>query len=351
LTTQGYACPNPSCAYFGVTDEAIHALVHCGGHGKQERIPDLKCQACGRKFSVRYGTALYRLKTASSHLAMVLTALAEGVGVAVAARIFGHSAFTIQTWLTRSGMHTQALHERLLRGLHLGHVQLDEVRTAIRQGSQIVWVWIALDARSKLIVAMHVGPRTLELAHAVAHALTHVLARGCVPLFTSDGLALYFYALTAHFGQWVHAAHSHACGWQVSAQLVYGQVKKHYRRWRIQRVEHRAIVGSVEQIKAALVPLGFSGTIQTAFIERFNATRRHGDTASPRSSDAPAAKPTSRGNWRRTWNGPTRTTRSSARTAACVKPRQTPCHCQAAPGCIVSVLRPWQRGLPPIGGP
>jgi len=70
----------------------------------------------------------------------MLTALSEGVGVAVATRIFGHSEFTIQTWLTHAGMQAQSLHERLLRGLHLGHVQLDEVRTAIRQGSQIVWV-------------------------------------------------------------------------------------------------------------------------------------------------------------------------------------------------------------------
>jgi hypothetical protein len=54
--TSGYACPNPGCVYFGVTDEAIHALVHCGSHGQHECISDLKCQACGRKVSVRYGT-------------------------------------------------------------------------------------------------------------------------------------------------------------------------------------------------------------------------------------------------------------------------------------------------------
>jgi len=132
LHTAGYACPNPRCANFGATDEAIHALAHCGSHGKQERIPDLKRQACGRKVLVRYGTVLYRLKTASARIAIVLTALAEGV--VVAARIFGHSEFTIQTWLTRVGMHAHSLNDRLLRGLHLGHVQLDEVRTAIRQG-------------------------------------------------------------------------------------------------------------------------------------------------------------------------------------------------------------------------
>ena len=29
------------------------------------------------------------------------------------------------------------------------------------------------------------------------------LAPVCLPLFTSDGLNFYFYALTAHFGQWL----------------------------------------------------------------------------------------------------------------------------------------------------
>ena len=125
------------------------------------------------------------------------------------------------------------------------------------------------------MAALHVGPRTQEPAHAVVHTLKHVLAPCCMPVFTSDGLALCFYALTSHFGQWVQEAHSRARGWQVSAQLLYGQVKKHNHRWRVQRVEQRAMLGSVEQIKAALLTLGFSGTIQTALVERFNATLRH----------------------------------------------------------------------------
>lgn len=32
VKTQGHACPNPTCRYFGITDETIHALV---GNGKR----------------------------------------------------------------------------------------------------------------------------------------------------------------------------------------------------------------------------------------------------------------------------------------------------------------------------
>jgi hypothetical protein len=44
ISTEGYFCPNKSCEYYGITDERIHALVGYGTHGKQEVIPDLKCQ-------------------------------------------------------------------------------------------------------------------------------------------------------------------------------------------------------------------------------------------------------------------------------------------------------------------
>jgi hypothetical protein len=97
IATAGYACPNSDCLYYGITDEQIHALVGCGGHGRQEYIRDLKCQSCRTKFSVRYGTALYRLKTPARRVGEVLSALAEGLSVGAAVRVFGHGEFTIRT--------------------------------------------------------------------------------------------------------------------------------------------------------------------------------------------------------------------------------------------------------------
>ena len=45
ISTQGYACPNPSCDYYRIVDEKIHALIGYGGHGKGEAIQDFfyKC--------------------------------------------------------------------------------------------------------------------------------------------------------------------------------------------------------------------------------------------------------------------------------------------------------------------
>src|SRR5215213_7108384 len=80
----------------------------------------------------------------------------------------------------------------------------------------------------------HLGPRTQASAHTVVHALRDRLAPDCVPVVTSDGLRLYYYALTAHFGQWVTAGRCRV--WQVAETLVYGQVRKVYRRRRLVRV-------------------------------------------------------------------------------------------------------------------
>jgi hypothetical protein len=46
---------------------------------------------------------------------------------------------------------------------------------------------------------LHLGPRTQNLAHSVIHSLRELLAPGCLPLFTSDGLNLYFYAARGPF--------------------------------------------------------------------------------------------------------------------------------------------------------
>jgi transposase-like protein len=226
IATQGFACPNRTCAYYQITNAQVHALVGDGTHAKAERRETFRCQACSTTFSARRDTPLYRLKTASQRVGEVLTALAEGLDVAAAMRVFGHQHATITTWLTRAGAHSVTLHQRVFQQLHLPHVQLDEIRTRLRSRAQIVWLWVAIDPLSKLIPVLHLGPRTQDAAHATVHALCQTLAAGCMPVFTSDGLNLYFYALTAHFGQWIAGVGRRARKWQVEAGLLYGQVKK-----------------------------------------------------------------------------------------------------------------------------
>ena len=67
--------------------------------------------------------------------------------------------------------------------------------------------------------------------------------------------------------------------WQVEPRLIYGQVKKSYRRRKLVRVTHVMRLGTEEALQVALQRLGFSGRLNTAFIERVNLTIRHGVAA------------------------------------------------------------------------
>jgi transposase-like protein len=238
VNTAGFACPNQQCLYFGITDDHIHALVGDGKHGHAERIQTFRCQACRTTFTSRRNTPLYRLKTPSQQIAMVLSALAEGLDASAAERVFGYRQATITTWLTRAGSHAQTLHKHFFRHLRIPHLQLDELRTRLRCAKQILWLWLAIDPCTKLLPVLHLGPRTQHMAHTVIHSLLELLAPGCIPLFTSDGLNVYFYALTAHFGQWLQVGRPgrNVRRWQVATNLIYGQVKKSYRRRKLVRV-------------------------------------------------------------------------------------------------------------------
>ncbi len=82
------------------------------------------------------------------------------------------------------------------------------------QAGQDIWVWAAIDATTKIVPVLRLGSRTLHLAYAVVHELHHRLQPGFpLPVFTTDGLRLYFYALTAHFGHWLQPADTRKPVW------------------------------------------------------------------------------------------------------------------------------------------
>ncbi len=95
VNSEEKACPHRCCTYYGIRDAQVHALVSNGWRGKSEQIRQWKCQACGCKFSDRRNTPMYRLKSASQFVAQVMTALAEGVDLSAATRIFDYHHTTI----------------------------------------------------------------------------------------------------------------------------------------------------------------------------------------------------------------------------------------------------------------
>jgi transposase-like protein len=170
IDTEGFACPNPQCRYCGITNAHMHALVGDGKHGLTERIQTFRGPACRTTFSARRHTPLYRLKTPAYKIAMVLSALAEGLDASAAERVFGSRQSTITRWLTRAGRHADLFHKRFFCNLHLPHLQLDEIRTRLRRSTQVLWLWLAIDPRTKILPVLYLGPRTQHAAHLLIHS-------------------------------------------------------------------------------------------------------------------------------------------------------------------------------------
>jgi IS1 family transposase len=218
---------------------------------------------------------MYRLKTASERVALATHLAMKGMSVADISEVLGHSEETVTRWLERSGRHSERLHERLFKQLVVVHIQVDELVTKVRQEGQRVWVWTAADAFSKAWLAWHVGQRTQADAHRLVHQVVQRLDKDCVPVFSSDGLRQYFYALTAHFGQWTQPEGKRRPVWQVLPDLLYGQLLKIRSGYHLKYVHTKMLCGAHAQLTARLQQVGLSGQIQTACVERLNLTLRH----------------------------------------------------------------------------
>jgi len=96
----------------------------------------------------------------------------------------------------------------------------------------------------------------------------------CVPIFSSDGLKHYFYALTAHFGEWNVPEGESKPVWLILTSFLYAQVIKQQKRFRLVGVEHRLLWRVLDEYRARLKSDGLSGNINTSFVERANLTIR-----------------------------------------------------------------------------
>jgi IS1 family transposase len=201
----------------------------------------------------------------------ILWLLALGVDASALEEVFSVREITIRTWLFRSGMQGKKLHERFMLELELIHVQLDELWANMKRSNQNMWVWVVSDATTKIVSVIQVDGRTQEAAYQVVHELKGMHCSGCVPVFSTDGLRHYFYALTAHFGRWEKAEGKKSV-WVLLSDFVYAQEIKHQKRRRTVEVERRILIGEGENYHKRLKAVGLSGRINTSFIERLNLT-------------------------------------------------------------------------------
>src|SRR5262245_15371184 len=276
IDTARHFCPHSDCDYRGWRGLGN---LRANGHPSGGPWRQFHCMSCKRYFLETHGTLFHGKQGAVERIVHVLACLAEGLGIRATARVFEVDANTVLQWLVEAAEQLRAFSAYFLCDLHLEQLQLDEVYAVLRarKAGEIsddeairrlerspYWVWTAMDPKSKLLVVVDVGRRTLALAQRVVHQVTRVLAPGCVPLFLTDGLKDYGTALLTHFGFWLHPERRQDKGprpkprWMPLPELLYAQVVKSYRRRRIVGINHRVVFGSRLAIEQMLAKYGWT---------------------------------------------------------------------------------------------
>jgi IS1 family transposase len=290
IDTSQHFCPHEGCEYRGWLGLGN---LRANGHPSGGPWRQLYCRSCKGYFLETHGTIFHGKRLSVEVIVRVLACLAEGLRIRATARVFEVDPATVLQWLVAAAEQLQAFSASFLCDLHVTQLQLDELYAVIRalktgeiseddalkrlEGSR-PWVWTAIDPVSKVLLAIEVGPRTVEMAQRVVHQVAQRLASTCMPLWLSDGFTGYLPAILGHFGTWHQPERTRAQGpapkprWMPLPGLLYAQVVKQYRRQRVVGVQHRVVVGTLERVQHVLAACGWK--INTSFIERLNLDLR-----------------------------------------------------------------------------
>jgi transposase-like protein len=260
-------CHNPDCPARGQV-----GLGNIRVHSQKERR--YRCSTCGQTFVATRDTPFYRLKKSADLVTIVITLLCHGCPVQAIVAAFGLDERTVADWRDRAGRHAQRLHEHVvLRGqVALGHVQADELY--VKAVGRRLWMAMAMAVPSRLWLGGVVSAcRDLSLILAVVQMVRRA-AKSLAFLVCVDGLASYVTAFTRVFRDPVRTGRAGRPRLVAIPGLLLGQVIKHHAGRRLVGVTRRAVLGTAAAIAAALTATGTGTGINTAYIERLNATFR-----------------------------------------------------------------------------
>src|SRR5215467_7444188 len=259
-------CPNRHCPARGQTGQG-----NIGIHSQKEQR--FICHECHKTFSATKGTALYRLRTAAETVSLVVTLLAHGCPVQAIVAAFGFDERTIADWWARSGRQGQAVHEYLVeQPRDLGQVQADELR--VKKQGGIVWMALAMMVKTRLWLGGEVSEqRDMLLIRRLIERVRR--CAGCRPLLIcTDGLVSYIRAIRETFRDPVRTGQGGRPRLRPWHNVLIAQVVKRYERRRVVDTERRIVDGTPARVETLRRRSQGDGVINTAYIERLNATFR-----------------------------------------------------------------------------
>jgi transposase-like protein len=268
MNPQALFCPNMNCPARGQSGKG-NIQVHSQ---KDQRC---LCQVCGQTFTTTKGTIFYRLRPASELVIQVLVLLAYGCPIQAIVKAFGLDERTVRDWHARAGKHCQQVHEQLVEStVHdLKQAQADEIKVKTQKGT--FWMALAIWVQPRLWIGGVVSPkRDLNLIQALADKVKQMAL--CRPLLLAvDGLASYVSAFRNAFRSKLprSAGETGRCQMVAWQDIAIVQVVKQ-RMEGVLHVERRIVQGAQDWVERLIQITQGKGVINTAFIERLNATFR-----------------------------------------------------------------------------
>src|SRR2546421_1319722 len=259
-------CPNAHCPARGQTGQG-----NIGIHSQKEQR--FICHTCHKTFSARTGTVFYRLRTSAETVVLVVTLLAHGCPVQAIVAAFGFDERTVADWWARSGRQGQTVHEYLVeQPRDLGQVQADELRVK-KQGS-IVWMALAMMVKIRLWLGGEVSEqRDMTLIRGLIKRVRRCAARRPL-LVCTDGLVSYIRAIRETFRDPVQTGKGGRPRLRPWRHVLIAQVVKRSERRRVVDTQRRIVDGTPARVETLRRRSQGGGVINTAYIERLNATFR-----------------------------------------------------------------------------
>jgi hypothetical protein len=205
---------------------------------------------------------------------LVLTLLVFGCPVSAIVAAFGFDERTVKDWWQKAGEHCEGVHQHQVgeSQLDLEQVQADEIKVKTQQG--VIWMALAMMVSTRLWLGGVISARRDKgLLQALVAQIRQIAL--CRPLLIAvDGLPSYVKAFQQAFRSKLprngHAGRAKLRAW---SELHIVQVVKK-RSVGSFNVTRRIVQGSVEQVTKLIQISQGKGGINTAYIERLNATFR-----------------------------------------------------------------------------
>jgi len=216
------------------------------------------------------------LRKPTELIVVVITRLSYGCPLQAIVQAYDLDERTVASWRDRAGLHCQRLHQAVVEqaSLDLVHVQADEIRVKGRR--MTVWMGLAMMVSTRLWLAGVVSlTRDTRLADRLL-AQVRRCAQAVQPLLVcTDGWAAYPGSIRQAFRDKVKRTVGRGRRTLVVwPELLIATVIKHTKHKRVIEITRRMTQGPIERAQELLRQSKGGNVLNTAFIERLNATFR-----------------------------------------------------------------------------